>query len=239
MVKSWFICKYKPIIMCLCSSHCDINKSSNLEVSLEGASTPEQQQIVDWNISPFSVTTDWTPETVNDVTFPAPPHTPHLVGVRHLLAAHVAALTSLRHGWHTVGGQRLLLTVSSVLLLHHGVSVVLLLLSLLLTTGVTGEIGPTAARLDGRKDRRKRWWLQDLIGRCSVTVILEAHQIPNRGDVDGWMWWPAVFLHHWSLAVKQSNCLWISQCDRMKWSIQNKHTHTQIHSHVWLKDLLE
>lgn len=75
------------------------------------------------------------------------------MGVRHRLAAHTS---SLGHGRDAVGGQRLLLAVSSVLQLHRGVSTVLLLL-LLLTARCIGEIGTTTARLGGRRQESRRW----------------------------------------------------------------------------------
>lgn len=83
---------------------------------------------------------------------------PYLVGVRHRLAAHATALSSLRHRGHAVGGERFLLAVSSMLWLHHGVGIVLLLL--LLTSRGGGEIRTTTTRLEGRgggtkTDRKK------------------------------------------------------------------------------------
>lgn len=78
------------------------------------------------------------------------------MGVRHWLAAHTA--------WHrgdAVGGQRVLLAVSSVL--HHGVSIVLLLLLLLLLTArIRGEIA-TAAGLDVRREKREREVQQSMV----------------------------------------------------------------------------
>lgn len=98
--------------------------------------------------------------------------------VRHRLAAH-AALPSLGHGGDAVRGQRFLLAVSSVLRLHHGVSIVLLLL-LLLTAGSVGEIGTSAARLDGRrkesrrvdreKDRREEGFCKSFLSLCTLSV---------------------------------------------------------------------
>lgn len=73
---------------------------------------------------------------------------PYLVGVRHRLAGHAGSLPALRYCRDAVGGQSVLLGVSSMLGLHHGGSIVLLLLLLvLLTAGVGRET--TTARLDG------------------------------------------------------------------------------------------
>lgn len=87
----------------------------------------------------------------------------YLVVVRHGLASHAGALPSLGHGRDAVGGQRVLLAMSSMWRLHHGVSTILLLLLLLLllTAWRTGKIGTTNPGLkEGRgwteKDKTRR-----------------------------------------------------------------------------------